>query len=203
MSWVQIHVLLLTLAYVTTAALLLAILSKLAFNRLAKVAAILAASSFYVAVFFSTQGLLGWSAPRALPERFKVLWTYVVEPDPAHANPGAVHLWVEELDAANLPSGEPRSYLLPYSRQLADRVNQAQTQIKDGMLVGGKPRYYGNPSSTEGVSGPINANAPPGGDPSGGGVLDPAFLGGQSKNVDLIPLPKPILPEKELTEPAQ
>lgn len=203
MSWVQTHVLLLTLAYVTTTALLLAILSRMAFNRLAKAAAIVLASCFYIAVFFSTQGLLGWSAPVALPERFKVLWTYVIEPDPAHANPGAVHLWVEELDAANLPSGEPRSYLLPYSRQLADRVTQAQGQIKDGMLVGGKPRYYGDHSSTQGLSGPVNVNAPPGGDPSGGGVLDPTFLGGQSKNVDLIPLPKPVLPEKELTEPAQ
>ena len=74
---------------------------------------------------------------------------------------------------------------------------------KDGMLVGGKPRYYGDHSSTQGLSGPVNVNAPPGGDPSGGGVLDPTFLGGQSKNVDLIPLPKPVLPEKELTEPVQ
>ena len=39
--------------------------------------------------------------------------------------------------------------------------------------------------------------APPGGDPSGGGLLDPAFLGGQSKSVELEPLPPPALPPKD------
>jgi hypothetical protein len=42
----------------------------------------------------------------------------------------------------------------------------------------------------------VSQGAMPGGDPSGGGVFDPAALGGQSKSVDLIPLPKPLLPPK-------
>jgi hypothetical protein len=45
---------------------------------------------------------------------------------------------------------------------------------------------------------PVYAAAPPGGDPSGRGILDPSFLGGQSKSVELIPLPKPILPPKDI-----
>jgi hypothetical protein len=41
-------------------------------------------------------------------------------------------------------------------------------------------------------------SATPGGDPSGGGMLDPSVLGGQSKVIDLIPLPKPLLPSKDM-----
>jgi hypothetical protein len=43
----------------------------------------------------------------------------------------------------------------------------------------------------------VSRGATPGGDPSGGGLFDPAALGGQSKSIDLIPLPKPLLPPKD------
>ena len=43
----------------------------------------------------------------------------------------------------------------------------------------------------------VSQGAAPGGDPSGGGLFDPAALGGQSKSVDLIPLPRPLLPPKD------
>ena len=106
----------LSLAYVLLSTLLLAVMIWLPIRRLFKIAAILAASVFYVVVFFATQGLLGWSAPVAVPDRFQVLWTRVLEPNPSRGEPGAIHLWLEELDDANLPSGVPRAYLLPYSR---------------------------------------------------------------------------------------
>jgi hypothetical protein len=37
----------------------------------------------------------------------------------------------------------------------------------------------------------------PGGDPSSGGLLDSAFLGGRSQSVEFAPLPAPTLPPKE------
>ena len=51
------------------------------------------------------------SAGRArgqLPARFQLLWTRVVEPDPKIGDPGAIYLWVEEVDENNVPSGMPR-----------------------------------------------------------------------------------------------
>ncbi|HEY9344958.1 MAG TPA: hypothetical protein VIQ53_06570, partial [Inquilinus sp.] len=115
MTGLETSVLGLSLAYVLLSTILLAVLIWLPIRRLVKIAAILAASAAYVAVFFATQGLLGWSAPVAVPDRFQVLWTRVLEPNPSRGEPGAVHLWLEELDDANLPSGVPRAYLLPYS----------------------------------------------------------------------------------------
>ena len=198
MIGLQTSVLLLSLAYVLLSVLLLVVVAHLAIPRLAKIAAIVASSIFYVVVFFATQGLLGWSAPVAVPARFQVLWTRVIEPNPARKEPGAIHLWLEELDEANLPSGVPRAYLLPYSVEVARRVSAAQEEIQKGRPQGGRAQYLGNPSNQAKVGGRVNTSAPPGGDPSGGGLLDPAFLGGQSRSVELVPLPKPVLPPKDV-----
>ena len=198
MIGLQTSVVFLSLAYVLLSALLLLVVAYLPIPRLAKIAAILAASIFYVVVFFATQGLLGWSAPVAVPARFQVLWTRVIEPNPARQEPGAIHLWLEELDEANLPSGVPRAYLLPYSAALAQRVSAAQEEIEKGHPQGGRAELFGSPTQAGTVAGPLNTSAPPGGEASGGGLLDPSFLGGQSKSVDLVPLPKPVLPPKDL-----
>jgi len=198
MMGLETSVLCLSLAYVLLSALLLVVLARLPIWRIAKIAAIVVASTFYGVVFFTTQGLLGWSAPVAVPARFQVLWTRVIEPNPARNNPGAIHLWVEELDDSNLPSGVPRAYLLPYSVDLARRVSGAQEEIEKGRPQGGRAQFFGAPSNEQMGAAPVNAAAPPGGDPSGGGVLDPAFLGGQSKSVDLAPLPRPKLPPKDI-----
>jgi hypothetical protein len=198
MMGLQTDVLCLSLAYVLLSALLLVVMARLPIPRMAKIAAILALSSFYIVVFFATQGLLGWSAPVAVPARFQVLSTRVIEPNPARHDPGAVHLWLEELDEANLPSGVPRAYLLPYSPELARRVSAAQQEIEKGHPQGGRAQFFGSPSHEAIGVRPVNSGVPPGGDAPGGGLLDPAFFGGQSKSVNLVPLPKPMLPPKDI-----
>jgi hypothetical protein len=189
----------LVLAYVLLSTLLLVVMIWLPVPRAAKIVAILAASVLYVFVFFATQRLLGWSAPVAMPDRFEVLATRVIEPNPSRSNPGAIHLWVEELDEANLPSGEPRAFRLPYSADFARKVSAAQEEIDAGRPQGGIARFFGTDRPGEAMgAAPVNTAAPPGGDPSGGGMFDPSMLGGQSKSVDLAPLPKPKLPAKDL-----
>jgi hypothetical protein len=190
----------LVLAYVLLSTLLLVVLIFLPIPRIAKIVAIVAASVFYVGVFFATQHLLGWSAPVAVPARFQVLWTRVIEPNPSRNNPGAIHLWVEELDDSNLPSGEPRAFRLPYSVELARRISSAQAEIEEGRPQGGRAQFFGEPSGQKMGAAPVNTAAPPGGDPSGGGMFDPSMLGAQSKSVSLEPLPKPKLPAKDLPQ---
>jgi len=198
MMGLETGVIALTGAYVLLSTLLLVVLIFLPVPRAAKIAAIVAASLVYVGVFFATQRLLGWSAPVAMPDRFQVLWTRVIEPNPSRNNPGAVHLWVEALDDSNLPSGEPRAFRLPYTVELARKVSAAQQEIDEGRPQGGRAQFFGAPSNERMGAAPVNAAAPPGGDPSGGGLFDPSFLGAQSKTVTLEPLPKPKLPAKDL-----
>ena len=150
------------------------------------------------------QSLLGWSSATAAPERFQLLWARVVEPNPSRNVAGAIHLWVEALDGNNIPSGEPRAFVLPYSPELASKAVVAQSEIQKGNPQGGfgltdniAPETGENALEGANVR-TVTQGVTPGGDPSGGGLLDPSVLGGQSKVVDLIPLPKPLLPPKEM-----
>ena len=200
---IEMHVLALTLAYAALGTLLLIVLAHVAVPRGVKVALVAAMTAFYAAVFFFSQSLLGWAAATAVPERFQVLWTRVVEPDPSRQSAGAIYLWVEALDDRNIPSGEPRAYVVPYSAALADKTAMAQAEIKKGNPQGGlrqafMPTFAGPGSGVEGANvRNISQGAMPGGDASGGGIFDPSALGGQSKSVDLIPLPRPLLPPKD------
>jgi hypothetical protein len=196
----QAYVVLLTVAYALLGAVLLLGLSVSPIARTIKIAAVIVVSGFYFPVFFSMQGALGWPAPIRVPDRFQLLWARVVEPNAVKGEPGTVYLWLEEMDEANLPDGNPRAYALPYSQALADKVMKAQSEIRQGRPQGGgRAAVTGDGLGLEpppGASAAELSAAPPGGDPSGGGLFDPESLGGQSKMVTLAPLPAPVLPPK-------
>ena len=201
----QGHVVLLTIAYAALGALFLFILVPFSIGRAVKIAAIAVMCVLNIGVFFWLQGLIGWSSATAVPERFQLLWARVVEPNPSRGLPGAIHLWVEALDEHNIPSSEPRAFVLPYSAELAAKATLAQSEIKKGNPQGGfglsatyAPETVGNAAPEGATVRTVTQSVAAGGDPSGGALLDPSVLGGQSKVVDLIPLPKPLLPPKDL-----
>lgn len=125
-------VLAVSVAYVVMAVLLLSMGLTSRFRWWIKGTVIVVTSAFFIEAFFATKSLLGWPGTGALPHRFQLLWTRVVEPDPKTADPGAIYLWVEELDDNNVPSGTPRSYKLKYTPPLADRSNKAKDEIMAG-----------------------------------------------------------------------
>ena len=74
-------------------------------------------------------------------------------------------------------------------------------EIDQGRPQGGRAQFWGEPTGDVRMgAAPVNTAAPPGGDPSGGGMFDPSLLGAQSKSVTLEPLPKPKLPAKDLPQ---
>jgi hypothetical protein len=119
-------------AYVVLALVVLSMGLTSKFAWWVKASTIVISSVFFVEVFFASKSLLGWPAAGALPPKFQLLWTRVVEPDLKGGNRGAIYLWVEELDGNNVPSGLPRSYRLPYSVKLADRTLKARDEIMAG-----------------------------------------------------------------------
>jgi hypothetical protein len=125
-------VLAISVAYVVMAVLLLCMGLTSRFRWWIKGAAIVVTSGFFIEAFFATKSLLGWPGTGQLPHHFQLLWTRVVEPDPKISDPGAIYLWVEELDENNVPSGTPRSYKLKYTPPLADRSNKAKDEIMAG-----------------------------------------------------------------------
>jgi hypothetical protein len=121
-----------SLGYAALAVLLLGLGLEARLRWWIKAGAIVVTSAFMIIVFYATDGLLGWPARGALPPRFQLLWSRVVEPDVRTGDAGAVFLWVEETDENNVPSGLPKSYRLPYSRALADKSNAARDEIIAG-----------------------------------------------------------------------
>ena len=189
-------VLAISAAYVVIGVLLLTLGLSSRFAWWVKAAAILVTSVFFVEVFFATKGLLGWPRTGQLPPRFQLLWVRLVEPDVKGANPGAIYLWIEEIDENNVPDGVPRSYRLPYSRPLADRAAKAREEI-----MSGKPQQ----GSAEDLGGTETQQDAKADDQRAGGRaetglttvdLDQFRLLQQVQRVEFGPMPVPSLPPK-------
>src|SRR4051794_40507876 len=119
-------------AYVVMGVLLLLIVLRARLGWRVKAIVIIVTSAFFIEAFFATRDLLGWPGNGQLPARFQLLWARIVEPDLKSSTRGAVFLWVEEIDANNVPLGTPRAFELPYSRPLADHSMAARDQIMEG-----------------------------------------------------------------------
>jgi hypothetical protein len=150
---------------------------------------------FFVEAFFATKGLLGWPGTGALPARFQLLWVRVVEPDAKSSNPGAVYLWIEEVDDNNVPDGVPRSYRLPYTRPLADRSLKAREEIMSGKPQQGSAAEVasGDDQKQETTADQPGARASPG---ATAVDLEQARLLQQAQRVEFSPMPGPTLPPK-------
>jgi hypothetical protein len=188
-------VLAISAAYVVICVLLLTLGLSSRFAWWVKASVIVVTSLFFVEMFFATKGLLGWPRAGQLPARFQLLWVRVVEPDLKSSNPGAIYLWIEEVDENNVPDGVPRSYRLPYSRPLADRTAKARDEIMSGKPQQGLADDLTSSDKQEGKSE----------DERSGSRVDPGLttvdqdqfrLLQQAQRLEFSPMPVPTLPAK-------
>jgi len=192
----------LSVAYALLAALLLTTCLFTRFPWPLKAVAIVVTSAFYAVSFYAMQGLLGWSSPDPLPPHFKLLQARIVEPHSVAGDPGAIHLWIEELDDDNRPTGVPRAYRLPYNAKLAEKAEAAIKASADGRPQGGRTADFGSGEGGEGQATarevtPSSITTTAGGDPSSGGPLDPGVARDQSRSIVFAPLPSPRMPPKD------
>jgi hypothetical protein len=184
-------------AYVVLAVVVLSMGLSSRFAWWVKAGAIVVSSVFFVEVFFASKGLLGWPASGGLPAKFQLLWTRVVEPDPKLGHRGAIYLWVEEIDANNVPSGLPRSYRLPYSVKLADRTLKARDEIMAGNPQEGRAEDLVEGDDLMGASAKqANNEQPDGGTSSSGGRIDLDAVLEPIPRVEFRPMSNPVLPPK-------
>jgi len=183
-------------AYVVLAVVVLSMGLTSRFAWWVKASTIVVSSAFFVEVFFASKSLLGWPASGTLPPKFQLLWTRVVEPDLKAGNRGAIYLWVEDLDANNVPSGLPRSYRLPYSVKLADRTLKARDEIMAGNPQEGlaEDLAEGDPTSAEAKAQPNQQLD--GGITSTGSRVELEGPIDQVPRVEFRPMSNPLLPPK-------
>jgi hypothetical protein len=165
-----------------------------------KAGAIVIASVFFVEIFFASKGLLGWPGAGKLPPKFQLLWSRVVEPDPKMSSPGAIYLWVEEVDENNVPSGVPRSYRLPYSLKLAERTLKARDEIMSGNPQEGvADDLAGSDDNNSNATAQAQQTANlqnDGGTTSIGGKVDLEGILENIPRVEFRPMTGPVLPPK-------
>lgn len=80
----------------------------------------------------------GLPSDAAPPDRFRLYWAQIDEPDKVSGTPGSIFLWIRELDSDYYPTGLPRAYKLPYSKELAALVMDAQASITKGEEIAGE-----------------------------------------------------------------
>ncbi|NNL84772.1 MAG: hypothetical protein HKP27_03925 [Myxococcales bacterium] len=130
-------VLLLTAAYVAIAALLLNLNLASPHSRVIKLLSVVLVTTLYLGTWHGLFGMLGWPNPRALPESFRVLWIEVDDPDKQGGDPGAIYLWVRDVDEQGRVVGRPRAYGMPWSKQVADSAQTALSELTNGVLLNG------------------------------------------------------------------
>lgn len=129
-------------AYIIIAVLLLSMNIAPRWAWWVKATAIVVTSAFFVVTYYSMIDMMGWPVTERLPPKFQLHWAKVVEPDKLLNQPGAVYMWVEELDANNIPFGIPRAYKLPYTAPLDNGLKDAMDMIAGGQDVGGTAEQF-------------------------------------------------------------
>lgn len=74
--------------------------------------------------------LSGWPTSDALPERFTLL--AVVIEEPTNKTAGALYVWVNAVEGGN-PVALPRSFRLPYTKDLHALLNEGMKKTRQGV----------------------------------------------------------------------
>ncbi|MDE2578263.1 MAG: hypothetical protein KGL46_05610 [Hyphomicrobiales bacterium] len=202
MTDLQSVIVALAISYALLGALLLALLIYARLDWRVKAGAVVLTSAFYIVGFFASRNLVGWPAQERLPPYFKLLQARIVEPHMREDDPGSIYLWVEALDETNRPVAAPRAYRLPYNAHLAEKTEKAISASADGRPQGGRAADFGSgeggvAQEAQRLVTPSSITTTGGGDPSGGGPLDPAFMHGEDQTIVFAPLPPPRMPKKD------
>ena len=172
---------LLTLAYVAVAALLLNLNLATPRRGAIKVIAIVLVTALYVGAWQGHKALLGWASDDPLPERFRLHYATVEDPDKASRTPGTIYLWVSSLDGP-AARREPRAYRITWDAETARAVLDALAEVERGVAMEG---------STKGLSETGRVRMV---EPAERAQADDA--GASPGKLDFRPVPTPALPPK-------
>ena len=139
------------LGFILIAALILWFIIGSKGNWGVKAALIILSLYFCLTVGFSVSDFMGWPTDEDLPEKFLVHWIVVDEPDSKSGDEGNIYVWLKDSSENKISKeswndyllsfydgdSEPRSYKMPYSRDLHEQAQEALNMIMDGQSVGG------------------------------------------------------------------
>lgn len=172
-----------------------------------KAGAIVITLSGIVVLYFVFTGVIGWASTGAMPARFSLLATRIVEPDKLTGAPGHIYLWVEEVDDRQIVIGPPRAFEVPYKVEIATDVATAQAKIEGGGKVLGEFAATGSEEANaaqtaqEKGSGEVDIGPTAEGQSSGGG--EGAESIGDTGALSFSDMPPVDLPDKAAVQQIQ
>jgi len=168
---------------------------------LLKAGVILLSLYLCLSIQYSLSGIAGWPSGDPLPQKFVAHWIIINEPPKKTPEKGSIYVWATTLSQneegphskwwatfllpfESLDIGEPRSYRLPYSKELHENANDALGRIMNGERVGGTNNGpMGDGKGNGGKEGE--------GEGEGGGTFS------HSDDISFHDLPAPRLPDKD------
>lgn len=117
-------------AYLVLATLLVALNFHTRWSRAVKLAMTLVVGAFFWITYTAWPGLLGWPTEEDLPTRFYLHAVQIEEPH-------RIYLWGSDIDAG-FGQTVPRSFAVPYSAKLHDRIDKATRTLRKGLPVIGQ-----------------------------------------------------------------
>lgn len=172
---------------------------------------------FGIMTWASLSELSGWPSNSTLPEKFMVGAVLVQDPMPTKKDPGAIYLWLIEIDQNNEAKKsdtfillspfvskkraiEPRAYRLPFTEQMREQASMISRMLKAGKPVVGERKNIagkGDAGEPNGKNGNGQGNGLKGRD--GKGRIGEGGRGGslsQEQEFMFYELPPPLLPRK-------
>ncbi|MEQ8232633.1 MAG: hypothetical protein RLW61_12970 [Gammaproteobacteria bacterium] len=159
--------------YAALAALLLVMCLETRFSAWLKTLAIVVVAAFYFHTYDALLAALGWPTRAPVPTRFQLLSSWVNEPDKKTGEKGSIELWAVTLTEAG-PARSPRAYRLAYDEQLHQQLDEANRQLRNGLIQVGRAEPRGE-----------DAELP-----------DSARFADVRQRIEFADLPDPELPEK-------
>lgn len=126
---------LLAFIYVALAVLVCAVVVGARLPVAARACIVVAAPVVAFAVWQAAQPPTGWPATAAPPKNATFVWASIREPDQLTRDAGEIDLWLTPPGAT-----QPRSYRLPYSRQLHRGAQQAMEATRAGARLSVRSR---------------------------------------------------------------
>ena len=133
--------LILLFAYLLVASLLLLVCFRTNFTKKSKSLFVLVVTVFCFVTWQGLFDILGWPTYEELPDKFKISWVVIQEPNKISKKEGGLYLWVRNLDESNRPFGQPRAYSLFWNEENHRRAQEALHRIKEGEQLNGRKTY--------------------------------------------------------------
>lgn len=120
----------LAIVYVALAVLAASVVAGVRAPFSVRLLVVAAAPAVAFAVWQAAQPPTGWPATAKPPKDAAFVWASIREPDRVTQDAGEIDLWLTPPDAAR-----PRSYRLPYTRQLHQQAQQAMEATRGGVRL--------------------------------------------------------------------